>query len=415
MSHILLDCFDQAKATRTCHLSSTGVNMRTIASVAFFSLLAAPLPSLAQPGFEEMWEQQEDVLLAEGIDDKLARQAFVWIQSQRHLGQCGELVSKADTDRWRNWWKSTRLAATASGKVIANAGDKQYEAGKRAGPLSVSDQPHCKRIFESTLDEAVARQQHRGATPAPASVEAAGCNRFVGEQVSSQSFAAVAAKLDSMPATRSEFETTEAFNSRQGAAAAQLPATFIVSYQPNLQYLVYDADAGALSVKSYFFRNRNTSYSDVFGYGSPFDGKVKYGHSDNIDVVVGETERPTGSYAGSNAYGATAIVTRIQRDTQSIWDREAKYGEDIFNGDAGVLLDSIPMQPNEARALKGSASAAIVFTPRWPYLAKGTKTWTPTINRPTHVTNDITVITGDIQCALLLDSTKRVLAAYATK
>lgn len=379
------------------------------------SLLATSLPASAQPGFEEMWEQQKGAFLAESIDETLARQAFVWIQSQRHLGQCGELVSKADTDRWRNWWKSTLLASTPSGKIIASFGDQQYELGKRAGPLSIPDQPHCKRIFESTLDEAVERQMKRSATPATASAETADCIGLVGQQVSSQPFAAVAAKLAGVPTTKGEFETTEAFNVRQGTAAAQLPSTFIVNYQPNSEYLVYDADAGALSVKSYFFRNLNTSYSDVFGYGSPLDGKLKYGHSDNIDVVVGETQRPTGSYAGSNAYGATATVTNIQRDTQSIWDREAKYGEDIFVRQADGLLGSIPMSPNEARALKASASAAIVVAPRWPYLAKGTKTWTPTINRPTHVTNDITVITGDIQCALLLDAAKRVIAAYTTK
>lgn len=389
--------------------------MRTIASVIFVSILATSLPASAQPGFEEMWAQQKGALFSEGIDENLARQAFVWIQAQRHLGQCGALVSKADTDRWRNWWKSTRLASTPSGKIIAGLGDNQYEAGKKAGPLSAPDQPHCKRIFESTLDEAVARQLHRGVAPATPSADSNGCSAYVGQQVTAQPFSAVAAQLASVPATKDEFETTDAFNTRQGAAVTQLPSTFVVGYQPNLEYLVYDADAGALSVKSYFFRNLNTSYSDVFGFGSLFDGKVKYGHSDNIDVVVGETQRPTGSYGGSNTYGATATVTKIQRDTQSIWDREAKYGEEIFIEETDGLLGSIPMSPNDARDLKASASAAIVVAPRWPYLAKGTKTWTPTIQRPTHVTNDITVITGDIQCALLLNATKRVVAAYTTK
>jgi hypothetical protein len=222
-----------------------------------------------------------------------------------------------------------------------------------------------------------------------------------------------------VPAIKGEYETTEAFNARQSAAMANWPSSFVIGYRPNLQYLKYDADRGAMDVPAYFFSNLTTSYHYVFGsLESPFYGKIKYGLGDNIDIVVGETERTAGSYRGSNAYGAMATISKIQRSTKAIWEREAKFGEDIFpdqQAGVGALLGSIPMSVQQAQSLKAGASAALVIAPRWPFFAQGTRKWEPTITSRTDVTNDISVIVADIQCALLLDPNKKVVAAFAVK
>lgn len=245
------------------------------------------------------------------------------------------------------------------------------------------------------------------------------CQAHVGQQVATQTFDAVAAMMAKVPAFKGEYETTEAFNARQAAATTGWPATFIIGYQPNRDFLKYDADRGTMVVPAYFFRNRNTSYHDVFGaWGSPFNGKVKFGYFDNIDVVVGETERTKGSYRGSNAFGAGTTVTQIQRSTKAIWEREAKSGEDAFpDQQDGVeaALGSIPISVQQAQALKTGATAALVIAPRWPYFAQGTRVWNATFRDPRQIDNDISVIAADIQCALLLDPAKKVVAAYAVR
>lgn len=250
-------------------------------------------------------------------------------------------------------------------------------------------------------------------------VQPQACQAYVGQQATTQTYDAVAAMMAKVPAFKGEYETTEAFNARQAAAMTGWPQTFIIGYQPNREFLKYDADRGSMEVAAYFFRNRNTSYHDVFGaWGSPFDGKVKFGYFDNIDVVVGETERSKGTYRGSNAFGAGTTVTQIQRSTKAIWEREAAPREQAFPDQqegVGAALGSIPMSVQQAQTLKAGATAALVIAPRWPYFAQGTRVWNATFRDPRQIDNDISVIAADIQCALLLDPAKKVIAAYAVR
>ena len=218
---------------------------------------------------------------------------------------------------------------------------------------------------------------------------------------------------------KDEFETTTAFAARQTAAATRLPPTIVVRSIANHKYLQDDADAGRLNVSAYFFRNLNTNYVSVFGgHGVSTDGRVIYGTTyDNIDIVIAETERTTGRYNGSNAYGASVEVIKIQRDTYAIWDRKARSQEPLFpdqHSSIEAQLGSISTTSEVAKSLKSMARAAVVFAPKPPFFAYGNRKWEPRFDRPTEVNNDIFVIVADIQCALLLDHKDRVWAAWAT-
>lgn len=252
----------------------------------------------------------------------------------------------------------------------------------------------------------------------PAAAQAQ-CQSYLGQTVTLNPFSTVAATLGTLPATKGEYETSAAFEARVAAARGSMPETVIIPGMLSAKYLTYDADAGALKVQAYALRNANTSYDYVFGYGRPYYEKVKYSTIGNRDVVVFEKETATGSYLASNAFGARVRVTRITRLHQAIFEGpEGSYNERLFvDQQPGVdaWLGSIAMTIPEAQALKASGKVAFVVKPKWPYYAEGKRSWEPTIDSPTDVTNPIQVIVGDIQCGLLLTAANRVVGAYATR
>ena len=244
------------------------------------------------------------------------------------------------------------------------------------------------------------------------------CQAFVGQKITTTTFDSVVSTLSKVPAEKSEYETTAAYEARLAAVNSTVPKQFIIQYQLNKEYLKYDADAGKLNVAAYAFRNINTDYSSVFGYGTPFYGKVKYDSYGNIDVVLSQTEKPVGQYEASNAYGAKATVTKVARTTQAVYERNADYDDDAFVGQVkgvGAQIGALPISVDEAKALKATATAALVIEPKWPYFAKGQKSWDPTISNPTEITDDISVVVADIKCALLLNGSMQAVAAFSIK
>ncbi len=242
---------------------------------------------------------------------------------------------------------------------------------------------------------------------------------FVGRTVTLASFDSVANILKALPTTKGEYETSAAFEARVAAVRDTMPATFIIQGIFDAEYVTYDADAGVLKVRAYALRNLNTDYDYVFGYGSIYYEKVKYSSLGNRDVVVFQSETPTGSYVATNAFGAKVTVRKARRLQQAIFEGEAaRYGEDIFVEQApGVeaLLGTVRMTIPEAQALKATGKVAFVVKPQWPYYAEGTHLWEATNSNPLEVTNPIQVIVGDIQYGLLVDSANKVIAAFATR
>lgn len=253
----------------------------------------------------------------------------------------------------------------------------------------------------------------------PSMASAQSCESYVGQTVTLNSFNVVAAAMKKMPAVKGEYETTAQYEARIAAARGSTPETVILPGVFSPKYMTYDADAGVLKVQAYALRNINTSYGDVFGYGSPYYEKVKYSSLDNIDAVLSQKETPTGTYTASNAYGAKALVTKITRLDQAVFEGEADFrkGDLFVDQKPGVdaQLGTIAMTIPEAQAFKAGGKVAFVAKPKWPYYAEGKRTYEPKIDSPTEVNNVIQVIVADIQCGLVLSPTNKVLAAYTTR
>lgn len=245
------------------------------------------------------------------------------------------------------------------------------------------------------------------------------CPAYVGQTVTPTTIDAAIATVSKVPGVKGEFETTAQFEARQAAASGGTLGRMIVAKAPERKYFEYDADGGKLRIKSYAFDNINVDYDDVFGYGTKYYEKVKYSHlSYNLDVVMSETEVPTGSYVGGNAFGAKTRVTKKTRTTKVIFDHDAaSYSEGLFPGaDKNAVIGELALSPAEAQRLKATMRVAFAITPKAPYFASGVKNWgDATIDNPEEVRQPISVVIADIQCGLLLDAGGKVLAAYPTR
>ncbi len=253
----------------------------------------------------------------------------------------------------------------------------------------------------------------------PIAAEAQTCDAYVDQIVVQNSFSSVVSTLKALPTTKGEYETTAAFEARVAVARGTMPETVIIPAIFSSKFVNYDADTGVLKVQAYALRNVNTDYSYVFGYGSKYYEKVKYSSLGNREVVVFESETPTGTYVASNAFGAKATVTKVRRLDQAIFEGEqGNYNEKLFIDQmpgADALLGTLPMSIPEAQAIKTSGKVAFVVQPKWPFYAEGTNLMEATISSPLEVTNPIQVIVADIQCGLLLTGGNKVVAAYTTR
>jgi hypothetical protein len=245
------------------------------------------------------------------------------------------------------------------------------------------------------------------------------CDTYVGQSVTPSSFDSVAQVLRTIPSRKDEFETTAQFETRVASARSSIPDTVIIPGIFSPEYVTYDADTASLRVQPFALRNLNTDYARVFGFGTPLDGAVEYGVYDNRDVVVFQQETSTGTYRGTNAYGASVTVTEITRLQQAIFEGKGEGPLETLFANLRIgpdpVIGTIPMGIPEARAIKESGRVAFVVSPKWPYYAEGTRYWEPNITNRIDVTNPIEVIIGDIRCGLLMTASNYVVAAFETR
>lgn len=254
---------------------------------------------------------------------------------------------------------------------------------------------------------------------------AADCAQYLNQVVIPGTLEDFLADLERLPNTKGEFETSAAYEARMAAALAGVAGPRIVGVPMNLQYVAYDADASVVTVKTYAVSNENTDYSRIFGYGSPYEGKVPYASSvgSNIHIVVRKPETTDGSFTGQNSYGATSNITRVKRQTLALFEREGARGEDLFfpTGAAATARDQViaayPNTPVDvAKKVKSSLTAAMVVTPKWPFYAKGKVFYgPPTMRRPIDIDETLEVGVVDFQCALLMNPEGKVFGAIDTR
>lgn len=251
---------------------------------------------------------------------------------------------------------------------------------------------------------------------------AGGCAGYLGRTVSPVSFdAAIAAFARLTP--KSEYETTAQFEARRDAALGGGTGPLVIEKAPERADLFqYDADAQTLLVSPYVFSNSHFPAWQAF-YAAGLSSAFNVSTLDNIDVVMADSDRVTGSYRATNGFGATTTVVSVTRSMKVIFERGSQLGrvrERLFPGsitdDYKVNpVGRLRMAPDEARLLKPNLRIAFVAAPRPPYLVKGsTKYGKTTIQNPRDVTLDFTILTADIQCGLLMDGGGRVIGAYPT-
>jgi hypothetical protein len=260
------------------------------------------------------------------------------------------------------------------------------------------------------------------ATPAAAQE----CQSYTGQTVAPTTIDAALARYSTMT-PRGEFESTTEFEARRARASGGSGPLIIGKVPDPLEYgdrsgrgdnFRYDADRQVMRVVAYAFDNMNFDHNDIWGYGGPLYSAGDYtSRFSNVDVVITQIERVTGSFRGSNAFGVSRQIARINRTMSVIYDRPLQgLGSGLFpNLDTDQVVGEIPMNPTEARALKSTMTVAFVVVPREPFVVSATDgPSSATINNPQEVTVLTRVLFGDIQCALVLDPRGRVLASYLT-
>jgi hypothetical protein len=188
------------------------------------------------------------------------------------------------------------------------------------------------------------------------------------------------------------------------------------------RHIRYDADAGRLAIQSYAFDNTSFDAWTAF-YGTPYAASLNASTIGNIDAVISQRDTPNGTYEGQNAYGARWTITRINRTTQAIFDRTLGPREGVFGGlfpsadSTPYVAGYIDMPPEVAQRVKPALKLAFVVMPREPFIIRNTFPGRGriTIQNPRDVTETATVLIGDIQCGLVLDTSNHVLGAYATR
>lgn len=253
----------------------------------------------------------------------------------------------------------------------------------------------------------------------PQSALAQTCATYVGQMVAPLDIDDIMTPFGAI-GPKSEFETTDQYNARKGAAVTKLGATLIVKKAPeDRKHLVYDADTQRLNIVSYAFRNLGFNSDALFGPGAPYRGVMDAGYI-NIDVVIEEDEKVTGTYEASNSYGAKTVVSKVFRRTRGIFEAKAVYGKDALfpaaQGDANIA-GSIAMSPQDAMRLKPTLQFAFVIAPKVPYYLSALYDYpsTPTIRNPREVKNEVSALIADIQCGLVLDPVNNVLGAFETR
>ncbi|MCA1807044.1 MAG: hypothetical protein LC687_04235 [Actinobacteria bacterium] len=229
--------------------------------------------------------------------------------------------------------------------------------------------------------------------------------------------------------TKGEFETTDEYDQRSNAAVSSVAASPLiipvaVPEKERNGVFVYDADRQVMRVKNYAF-----SAGICPGLGC-------LGHDRRgIEAVVSETEKVTGSYVGTNAFGVKAKVVQSLRTLEVLYEpKDAPKGLDsvsrigweldhddaVFPKPAGVVgywypVVEFSIGTDDARKLKPNLRTVVVISPQEPFVVKGTKApLAPTINLPSSTTVAYTLLVGDVLCGLVLDGSNKVVAAFPT-
>lgn len=241
------------------------------------------------------------------------------------------------------------------------------------------------------------------------------CGAYVGKTVEPLSFAQAAGPFLKIP-PKDEFETTAQYTARINAAAGdRIDKTIILGKQLlNKDHMIYDADKELLTIDAYIF---DTWFIDVHAQLRAIkqDDKIKADRSNNLTAMIVANDSATGQYEATNGYGAKFTVMRYIRDLRSVFERPLPTGAFSLFSTAGVLA-TLPLHPDEARQLKSTAQVAFAVRPFAPFIISGERALdTPSSTNPMEITERFQTLFAQIDCALLLNGSKVVMAAVETR
>lgn len=241
------------------------------------------------------------------------------------------------------------------------------------------------------------------------------CTKLVGTTVSPSSFDAVWAKFGGF-SPRGEYETSAQFEARANAVFPPEARPLVISKQPESRvFFEYDANAQTLRVSSLAFDM--TGFAPWRAFLSARAASVQATPGKNIDVVLSQVDKVTGSYLATNPFGVRVKVTKVHRITKAIYDRDGiSFSEKLFPDiDRGNFIAELPMSPAEARSAKTTLSLAFVVRPKQPFFVSGEHPLEDaTLEHPKNVREEFSILIADIQCALVLNPQNKVLAAVLT-
>lgn len=243
------------------------------------------------------------------------------------------------------------------------------------------------------------------------------CEISIGDKVIFRDPVEIYALMHDMQLTKDEFETTEAFENRVAEATSAFSEPILLRGTYDREQTNYDADNSHIVMKRYAWDNLGFGWNDVFGYENDYG--IKANLTDNHATTLQSNERVTGTFIGSNAYGASMEVTQILRTSYGIFDRANDSRKETWEGEVWVGKHAspavlIPMSVDEARRVISKLQVGILAKPRKPFVAEGKRHWDAKVDNPKEVTAKYYVIVADMICAVITDDQGRVLKTVAT-
>ncbi|TWA90672.1 hypothetical protein FBY14_104176 [Azospirillum brasilense] len=199
--------------------------------------------------------------------------------------------------------------------------------------------------------------------------------------------------LRGVSAKKGEFETSEAFRSRmlpvieKAKRSAGLSANndkLVFSFKVPEHSTQYDADAKILTIGS--------SVSQYIGLlsGAWASGVGNY-------LIAAKSGGPKSTYIASNSFGVKKEVVKVEYSNTGL----ALPGGSMSGWPSSFTAVRERMQPEEARAAKGSLFVVFVGQIEEPFYLSGLNYVSPTISSPIEITTKAEAIKFNPECAVL--------------
>jgi hypothetical protein len=241
------------------------------------------------------------------------------------------------------------------------------------------------------------------------------CNTYINTIINPMTFNQAYKSLDSIE-PKGEFETTKDYKNRLNQS--NIPEQLIIAKKAEKNaddnFIKYDADKRQLSISEFAFHNQNIGIWEAMTSSNP---KLNITMLGTNFTVTDLSEVNSSSYIASNSFGAKKRVNTTDYKVSVILDPipERLYSNlfpKLPEGES--TLGAVSATVNEAKLLKQSSYLAFVIKPAIPL--KSTAKWSfpvASFDRPFQSNYEGKILVASFKCGLWLDSSNKVIGAYA--